>query len=173
VIVSEKFCAVCGCFFDSKGGKLTCSQNCAAEYKRSRQESVEYRHTALLRLLDKERAATKEPLRNLEFYRSVLEQGCCYCHTSLTDGHTGICLDRLTSYAKHVSIAPNGKPAVVGCCGLCNRIRGSGLEGKSSADRNHGFSFEEMVEEVGPAIQRIRARRARPKFRVVKQQEKA
>jgi hypothetical protein len=112
----------------------------------------------LIRLLDGERAPFQEPLRDLEFYRNILEQGCRYCRTDLISSVTGISLDRLTA-GKHVALTPNGKPGVVGCCGLCNRLRGSGPDGKSENDRNRGFSMEEMIEEIGPAVARVRARR--------------
>jgi hypothetical protein len=71
---------------------------------------------------------------------------------------TGISLDRLTA-GKHVAVMLNGKPGVVGCCGLCNRLKGSGPDGKNENDRNTGFSFEEMLEEIGPAVARVRTRR--------------
>jgi hypothetical protein len=95
-----------------------------------------------LRILDSEKTWV-DPLRNPAIFESLLVQGCRYCHADLMDV-TGISVDRLGE--KHVYAG------VVPCCAICNRLKSDGL-------KTGGFTYEEMIGIIGPAVAEVRQRR--------------
>lgn len=123
---------------------VVCSPECREARRKRNKTSVEIRHAALLRILDREKVH-KDPLRNPDTYESLLTQGCHYCKMSLLES-SGICLDR-THDGKHEF------GSVVPCCKTCNRVKSSG------PGEHDGFTYEEMVEVIGPAIREVRIRR--------------
>lgn len=139
----RKECPICDCQFECSTSQKLCSDECREESEQARQSSAHARHVALLRVLDAERCPQTDMLRNENFYAALLEfdPACTYCRGPL--GKTGHCLDRIRNDEPHW--AGNVCPA----CPTCNRIR------------SNQFSFEEMVDIIGPAIAEVRHRRAR------------
>jgi hypothetical protein len=144
--VSEKLCVVCGGWFDSTSSRLTCDDECRAAHLKNRQTSIAARFVSLQRVLRDEKIFWRDDrlIHSENFYAALIESGCTYCGVSLL-GFSGVCLDRLDNRGKHNSWN------VTPCCPTDNRIR------------SDEFSFEEMAQEIGPAIARVRARRANNK----------
>jgi len=117
-----------------------CSAECRIARSKQRSTKIETRHKILLRILDREEV-WRDPLRNPAVLQKLLLQGCKYCHASLIE-KSGICIDRLSE--KHTF------ETVVPCCGTCNRIKSSG------PGKYDGFTFTEMVEQIGPAVREVR-----------------
>ena len=140
-----KTCPECNTEFESKTNAVTCGDDCRQSREVTRAQSVEYRHVTLLRLLDDEKCPQDDMLRDLEFYRAIIEWGCTYCGADLQNS-TGISLDRVSG-EKHTAVN------TCGCCRTCNRLKSSG------PGQYDGFSFAEMGQVVGPAVAEVRRRR--------------
>jgi hypothetical protein len=142
--MQEHFCEVCFCWFDPGGTtRKVCSDECKAERLKTRQTGISSRFVSLQRILRDEKIYWRDDrlIHSENFYAALIESGCTYCGVSLL-GFSCVCLDRLDNNGKHNSWN------VTPCCPTDNRIR------------SDEFSFEEMAQEIGPAIARVRARRA-------------
>ena len=143
-----RICVECGCWVPKSAGKAqVCSDECRDARLKTRQTSIAARFVSLQRILRDEKIYWRDDrlIHSENFYAALIESGCTYCGTSLLR-YAGVCLDRILSDSKHNSWS------VCPACPLCNRCKSS--EGEA------GFSFEEMAQEIGPAIARVRARRA-------------
>jgi hypothetical protein len=122
-----------------------CGDYCREVRKKDRSTSIQTRHRLLRRILEHEIVSMADPLYSSAVYESILIRGCAYCGTDLLL-ESGISLDRLDSTGKHTFANCRG------CCGLCNRL-------KSAGPKTGGFTNEEMLEVIGPAVALVRRRR--------------
>lgn len=74
-------------------------------------------------------------------YFQLIQGPCEYCGSSVSN-REGICLDRIDNNKGYLPDNVNA------CCYECNRARGD------------FFTVQEMIDEIGPAIKRIRQNRA-------------
>ena len=137
-------CKECGTRMPD-GRLRICSDECRESRKKASSTSISTRHRILRRILEHEIVSMTDPLYSPAVYESILIRGCAYCGTDLLL-ESGISLDRLDSTGKHAFENCRG------CCGLCNRL-------KSADPKTGGFTYEEMIEIIGPAVAEVRRRR--------------
>lgn len=135
-------CIQCGT--QMPDGRLkVCSDECRESRRKARSTSISTRWQILRRILESEQVPMSDQLYNPAVFESLLLKGCHYCQAELMYA-TGISLDRLGE--KHIF------KDVVPCCSICNRLKSDGL-------KTGGFTYEEMIEIVGPAVAEVRCRR--------------
>jgi hypothetical protein len=126
-----------------RGRLKTCSDECRESRRKARSTSLSTRHMMLRRILESERVPMSDQLYNPAVFESLLLKGCHYCQAELMYV-TGISLDRLGEKHTFKDVVP--------CCAICNRLKSDGL-------KTGGFTYEEMVAIVGPAVAEVRRRR--------------